>query len=217
MELKVLSKNHDEARGLVVWFHGLGANAYDFFEVPLMFSKDHRLRYLFPNAPVGAVTLNGGYPMPSWYDILSPNFDERSVDMKGLEKMTETVHDLMKKERLRGVPYEMMTLIGFSQGGSLALHAGLSFPEKIRSIVGLSTYLANPNLKAYAHESNFKTPILLLHGSVDPVVSVKLADFNKKTLREAGYQVDLEKEVAVHTVTETQIERIDKHLSRLYP
>src|SRR6202008_4520688 len=103
-----------------------------------------RMRFLFPHAPVMPVTINRGYPMRAWYDIRENDFNERA-DIDGVKQSQAQIEALIARERARGVAARRIVLAGFSQGGAIALHAGLRHPERLAAIVALSTYVIAPN------------------------------------------------------------------------
>ncbi len=162
----------DDATQVVIWLHGLGANGHDFVPiVPLL--QRPRTRFVFPHAPSMPVTINMGHVMPAWYDILhmgeGPN---REPDAQVIES-TRRVHDLIEAERTRGIDANQIVLAGFSQGGAIALHAGIRYPETLAGIMVLSAYeLRTDSRQREAHTVNAETPMLFCHGSLDPVVPV---------------------------------------------
>ena len=99
----------------VIWLHGLGADGNDFAPlVPeLRLPTDLSVRFIFPHAPQIPVTINAGYIMPAWYDILEMNL-ERKVDERQLIASAEAVQRLVEREIARGVASEKIILVGFS-------------------------------------------------------------------------------------------------------
>lgn len=171
-------------RGSVVWLHGLGADGHDFVPVaPHLHLSD--VRFVFPHAPAMPVTINGGYVMPSWYDILT--WDrvpgrEKEADIRASAARIEA---LIRREVERGVPVGSIVLAGFSQGAAMALHVGLRYPERLRGIVCLSGYLVlADSVAAEAHAANAATPIYFGHGTEDDVVPLEGGRHAWETLRE---------------------------------
>ena len=158
----------------VVWLHGLGASGHDFEPIVPMLGMEHA-RFVFPHAPERAVTINYGFVMPAWYDILSldhthPN-RERAED---IEDAADLVVALVEREEERGVPSERIVLAGFSQGGAIALHVASRYPRPLAGILALSTYLVLPErLEAEAAPTNRRTPLLACHGTLDDVVPME--------------------------------------------
>ena len=155
--------------GAVIWMHGLGASGHDFEDVvPLL--RRPRTRFVFPHAPRRAVTINMGLIMPAWYDIRSLG-GPRDEDERGIRDSQRLIEALVAREIQRGVPAARLVLAGFSQGGAMALHVGLRYPEKLAGIMVLSAYEVLPETRAAeASPANHDTPALVCHGTYDPMV-----------------------------------------------
>ncbi len=177
-------------RSAVLWLHGLGADGHDFEPVvPHLGVDDLGIRFVFPHAPRRGVTINMGLLMPAWYDIRGLGL-KRDVDERGVAESCEQVSALIARERGRGVPAERIVLAGFSQGGAIALHLGLRHPERLAGIVGLSTYLLDDaGAEDEASEANRETPILLAHGTLDPMVPFEAGEAARDRLRDLGRAV----------------------------
>ena len=158
--------------GAIIWMHGLGADGHDFEPiVPELVQQNERaLRFVFPNAPVRPVTINGGYAMRAWYDIVG--IDRNSAqDETGIRASDAMVQALIKRENERGIPSERIVLAGFSQGGAMALFSGTRYAEKLAGIMALSCYmLSAKNFDTERAAANASTPIFMAHGPTDPVV-----------------------------------------------
>lgn len=153
--------------GVVVWLHGLGASGHDFPPVVPHLGLPG-VRFVFPHAPQRPVTINGGLVMPAWYDIkvLGPG----GTNEQHVEKTTSQVEALLAIEERR-FGSERVVLAGFSQGGAIALHAGLRHAHKLAGILVLSAYEMFPERRAHeAAAANAQTPILFCHGTGDPMV-----------------------------------------------
>jgi phospholipase/carboxylesterase len=174
-------------RGSVIWMHGLGASNRD-FEPIIAELRAPWLRYVFPAAPVRPVTINGGVPMPAWYDILSfddPPLREHEPDVRESER---EIAALIERERGRGVPPEQIVLAGFSQGGAMALHTALRSAEPLAGVLVLSAYLLLPErFDAERTASSRESPVLFAHGRYDPVVPFRLGRSAHERLLSAGY------------------------------
>ena len=161
--------------GSVIWLHGLGADGHDFEAIvpQLNLPADLNLRFVFPHAPVRPVTLNGGMAMRAWYDIIS--LDRNGpVDEDGIRQSAAILGSLVERELERGVAYDKMVVAGFSQGGAIASHFALRFPERLAGLMALSTYLPmQSTLKAEVSGEDNSQPrdlrIFMAHGSFDPV------------------------------------------------
>ena len=156
----------------VIWLHGLGADGNDFVPIvpELGLPPARALRFIFPHAPVRAVTINNGMRMRAWYDIAAADLNNRA-DISGVRQSTDQVEGLIAREKGRGVPAAHIVLAGFSQGGAIALYAGLRHAERLAGILALSTYLVQADrLPAEAAAANRDVPIFMAHGTADPVV-----------------------------------------------
>jgi phospholipase/carboxylesterase len=207
-----------EPRGTVIWMHGLGADGWDFVpivrELPL--PDDLELRFVFPHAPVRAVTINNGHEMRAWYDIRQ-NDIARQPDEAGIRESQAQVESLIAREKQRGVSADRVVLAGFSQGGAIALQAGLRHREKLAGIIALSTYLPlQESLDAEASPGNNATPIFMAHGTQDPVIPVQLADASRKALDERGYKVDWQVWPMPHAVCAEEVAAIGEYLAWIY-
>jgi phospholipase/carboxylesterase len=154
----------------IVWLHGLGADGHDFEPVVPSLDVPGGLRFVFPHAPVRPVTINGGYPMRAWYDIAALDAAPPQ-DEAGFIASVAGARRLIDREIAAGFPPERVFVAGFSQGGSVALHAALTYPQRLAGIVALSTWLPFPEGLAGARRpENAATPVFMAHGSQDPVV-----------------------------------------------
>ncbi len=176
----------------VIWLHGLGADGNDF--VPVVDELEKRAidncRFVFPHAPMRAVTINGGMSMRAWYDITSLDFDQREQDAAGTAESKELVESLINRENTRGISTDKIVLAGFSQGGAIALHTALRLPDQLAGVMALSTYLPMADtLAAERHPANQQTPIFMAHGSHDEVIALRYAQASKETLEKHNYNV----------------------------
>jgi phospholipase/carboxylesterase len=207
----------EDARASVIWLHGLGADGYDFQPIvpELRLAADAGVRFVFPHAPVRPVTLNGGMSMRAWYDLygLGEGFPQ---DVEGLRQSAGRVRALVQREIERGVDARRIVLAGFSQGGAVALYAGLRHPEPLAGIMGLSTYLPDHlSLADERSDANAATPIFLAHGSRDPVLPFDLGDRTRGLLEDAGYPVEWHAYAMEHQVCLEEIGDIAAWLTRV--
>ena len=175
----------------VIWLHGLGADGYDFEPIihELGLPKSLPLRFVFPHAPERPVTINAGMVMRAWYDVLPPSFAEQ-VDMEGIVESSELLRELIGRELHSGFSSERILLAGFSQGGAVALHTGLTYEKRLAGIMGLSTYL--PSIERVVKEStgaNKDIPIMMAHGSMDSMIPIAKALGTKQELSRLGYSI----------------------------
>ena len=191
-----------EVRASVIWLHGLGASGHDFEPlIPELGLLERGVRFVLPHAPAQPVTINGGHVMPAWYDIREPSI-AAAPDVEGIRRSVAYLQRLVAAETARGVPAEAIVLAGFSQGGVIALHGGLTCPRPPAGILALSTYLALPEaLSAEMPPANRGVPVFLAHGTADPVVPFTLAESARARLTALGCEVDFHAYPVPHTVS----------------
>src|SRR5262245_60490506 len=179
-----------EPRLSVLWLHGLGADGHDFEPIVPELRLGFAVRFVFPHAPVRAVTINRGMAMRAWYDILG--FDRRAKeDAAGIRASAAAVTELVDREVERGVPSDRIVLAGFSQGGAIALHTALREPRPLAGILALSTYLPlGATLAAERSAANGRVPIFMAHGTDDGVVPLELAETSRSVLEALGYAIE---------------------------
>ena len=204
--------------GTIIWLHGLGADGHDFESlVPELLRLHHlSLRYVFPHAPVRPVTINGGFPMRAWYDVLS--FDRSSkLDVAGIGASDACIRALIEREHQRGISSERIVLAGFSQGGAMALYTGLRLEQKLAGIMGLSTYMLAPDqLATERHAMNQHTPVFLAHGRHDQVLPHSSGEQTRAALTAAGYEVEWHSYAMEHSLCVEEVADIAAYLARVY-
>jgi phospholipase/carboxylesterase len=162
-----------DAAGAVIWLHGLGASGHDFEDV-VPHLRRPEVRFVFPHAPRRAVTVNMGLIMPAWYDIRALGGERGPEDERGIRESAQLVENLLAREKQRGVPAGRIVLAGFSQGGAMALFTGMRHAETLAGVMVLSAYdLLPATREAEASPTNRSTPLLVCHGSDDPMVPVE--------------------------------------------
>jgi len=204
-------------RAAVIWMHGLGADGYDFVDVPpaLRLPESLAVRFVFPHAPMQPVTINGGMVMRAWYDI-RPDAGARREDEPGLRQSQRQVEALIAREKARGVPAARIVLAGFSQGGAMALQTGLRHPERLAGIMALSCYLPLADLvAAEASAANRDVPIFLAHGTHDPLIPLTRARRALESLTGLGYAVEWHEYPMPHSVCDAEIRDIGAWLARI--
>ncbi len=207
-----------EPKGSVIWMHGLGADCWDFVPVvkELGLPADLPLRFIFPQAPSRPITINNGYVMPGWYDISMAEL-ERKADEAGIRESQGLINELIAREVSRGIRADKIILAGFSQGGAIALQAGLRHPQELAGILALSTYLTlQDSLAAEKSAANARIPILMAHGTQDPVVPLALARSSRAKLEEQGYKVEWREYPMQHSVSMEEIEEIGQWLLKRF-
>ncbi len=207
-------------RATVIVLHGLGADGNDFVPVAreLDLAAAGAVRFVFPHAPVIPVTINGGYSMRAWYDILAADLAQRE-DEAGLRKSLAQVEALIAREKSRGVPADRIVVAGFSQGCAMALLTGLRHAERLGGVVGLSGYLPlAATTAAERHAANASTPIFLAHGRTDPVVPIARAIASRDALTALGYPVEWHEYPMGHSLCMEEIADLNRWLlDRLLP
>ncbi|MGE5650712.1 MAG: alpha/beta hydrolase [Bacillota bacterium] len=203
----------------VIWLHGLGADGNDF--VPIVRELDLSgcppIRFVFPHAPVMPVTVNAGYMMRAWYDILGTDLSQQE-DEAGLRKSQALVEQLIAREKSRGIPAARIILAGFSQGCAMTLQTGLRHPEKLAGLLCLSGYLPiHATVPDERHGANHDTPIFFAHGVDDPIVRIDLARKSRDMLMALGHQVEWHEYLMPHSVCEEELDDIGVWLKRILP
>jgi phospholipase/carboxylesterase len=202
------------ADAAVIWLHGLGADGYDFVPIvqELRLPATMAVRFIFPHAAPRPVTINNGFVMRAWYDITSLGPDRKEDDV-GIRESATVVNQYVQQQSARGVESQRIVIAGFSQGGAIALQAGLRYPERIAGIMALSTYLPlRDAVAAEATQANRDVPILMCHGLRDDVVPAALGKASRDVLTSLGYQVEWQSYPMEHQVCMEEVVDISKWL-----
>jgi len=194
----------------VIWLHGLGADGYDF--VPVVKELESlgapAARYVFPHAPMMPVTINNGFVMRAWYDIRTADLAHRE-DEQTIRSSQRAVEELIGREVQRGIPRARIVLAGFSQGAAITLQTGLRQAEPLAGLVALSGYLPLADrLAAERHPGSAEVPVLMAHGTDDPVVPVARAIHSRELLASLDYDVDWHEYPMPHSVCAEELEAI---------
>lgn len=201
----------------IIWMHGLGADANDF--VPMVKELDLRglpaIRFVFPNAEPMPVTINGGYVMRAWYDIVATDLG-RQEDEAGLRASQAKVAALIAREVARGIPAERIILAGFSQGCAMTLQTGLRHPQALAGLMCLSGYVPIADHAIREHTAaSLATPIFMVHGRMDPVIPVARAEQSRDLLKQLGYQVEWHEYAMQHSLCQDEVVHISAWLKRV--
>ncbi|WMC09786.1 dienelactone hydrolase family protein [Oceanimonas pelagia] len=198
----------------VIWLHGLGADGHDFAPIvpELKLPPNAAVRFVFPHAPAMPVTINGGLAMPAWYDILAMDID-RKVDETQLRASAAAVIELVEQQIAAGIDSRRIVLAGFSQGGAVAYEAALSFHKPLGGLIAMSTYFATAG-SVVPSEASRDLPILVLHGSQDPVVSEQLGLRACRALEQLGHVPEYHRYPMAHAVCAEEIADIARFLCR---
>ena len=195
----------------VIWLHGLGANANDFVPVipELKLAADMPVRFVFPNAPEIPVTINGGYVMPAWYDILEMSADHRKVDQAGIQRSVDQIRQLIVREHQRGIDASHIFLAGFSQGGAIAYQAALSHEQRLGGVIALSTYIPDAQaLKTQFNTVQQQLPVFIAHGQYDGVVPLQMGASACAVAQQLGCSVNWQEYAMEHQVCLEEIRAI---------
>ena len=210
----------DKPAAAVIWMHGLGADGNDF--VPIVHELDlsgaPAIRFVFPHAPMQPVSINNGYVMRAWYDVKWGDLEGRSkqADEAGVRASQRAIEALIDREVSRGIVAEKILLAGFSQGGAIALHAGLRYSNKLAGVMALSTYLPLPeSFPSEATEDNRATPIFMAHGTQDNVVPYDMGLRSRQLLEQQGYDVEWHEYPMPHSVCLEEISDVGAWLRRV--
>jgi phospholipase/carboxylesterase len=199
-------------RHSIIWLHGLGADGTDFAPLADEMTLPVPVRYIFPHAPMQPVTVNGGFVMRAWYDIVGSDIGA-AQDEKGVRASQAELEKLIAQEKSRGVPASNIYLAGFSQGGAIVLHTGLRHAETLGGILALSTYLPLAStVAAEAVEAARATPIFMAHGLHDPVVPYSLGARSAELLRELGCALEWREYPMPHSVCMEEVQDIEAWL-----
>jgi phospholipase/carboxylesterase len=212
----------EQPDGSVIWLHGLGADGHDFEPVvaELRLEQQLDLRFVFPHAPVRPVTINAGLPMRAWYDVMS--LDRTGPqDEAGIRASADMLRALIERERERGLDYDRIVLAGFSQGGAIAMYTAMRFPERLAGLMALSTWMP---LEATVETEVVRgpgtqprdLPVLMAHGSFDPMLPISAGQHARDTLRNAGFDVQWHEYPMAHAVCAEEISEIRKFLLAIY-
>jgi phospholipase/carboxylesterase len=198
----------------VIWMHGLGADGHDFEPIVpyLGLPPTTAVRFIFPHALMRPITINGGAVMRAWYDI-SDISTTRSQDEAGINHSASKIKTLIDREIDRGIPAERIIVAGFSQGGAMALHVGLRYPQKLAGIMALSAYMLFPEKLPDEHsQANADTPVFVGHGSQDPVVPIFLGEAVQSKLSAGQWPVEWHTYPIQHSVSPEEIADIGRWL-----
>ena len=203
------------ATASIIWLHGLGADGHDFEPVvPALNLPDSlAVRFIFPHAPIRPVTINGGEEMRAWYDFIPHS---ETAGQEDIETSAGQIRDFIEREIARGIGSERIILAGFSQGGVIALHTGLRFTSRLAGIMALSTYL--DDFRATERErtdANLAIPILMAHGTHDPMIPIMRAATSRENLIRLGYDVRWYDYPMGHQVCMPEVEEIARFIQEV--
>lgn len=199
----------------VIWLHGLGADGHDFEPIvpELNLPESLAIRFIFPHAPIRPVTINGGAEMRAWYDFVPHSESSGTDDIAASGKQIEAFVD---REIARGIAPEKIVLAGFSQGGVIALHTGVRLRVRLAGIIALSTYLHDVSAtERERSDANLAIPVLMIHGTHDPMIPVMRAATARENLIRLGYDVRWFDYPMGHQVCLEEVEQIAQFLQEV--
>lgn len=201
----------------IIWLHGLGANGHDFEPIvpELKLPSSPGIRFVFPHAPQRPITINNGYSMPAWFDILTLERHD-PVDSAGIFESIAALHALIKREETCGISSTRIILAGFSQGGVIATHAALRYEKPLGGLMSLSSYLPlGATLSDIRNPANLNIPIFMAHGRYDPVLPYQFGQNARDILQNLGYTVEWHEYPMEHHVCAAEIADISHWLQNL--
>lgn len=198
------------ADACVIWLHGLGADRHDFEPVARALQQVMpSVRFILPQAPRRPVTINRGWEMPNWYDILTMSPTSRAIDTQQLEESAQSVIGLIERQRDAGIDPARIVLAGFSQGGAVVLHAAfLRWSGPLGGVVALSTYAPTFSAEIVLAPEKRHLPVLHLHGSHDDVVPMALGRAAHDFLAARGVPVEWREYPMGHEVVPREVQDI---------
>lgn len=210
------AESGDAPTATLIILHGLGADGNDFVPIAeeLQLDSIGPMRFIFPHAPVIPVSINGGYRMRAWYDILGFDADSPQ-DEAGLRRSQAMVEAILAREKERGIPAHRVVLAGFSQGCALALFTGLRHRERLAGIAGLSGYLPLATAAAEHTDANRDVPIFLAHGTHDEVLTLDRGEASRDALQALGYPVEWHEYMMGHAVSPLELEEFNAWLVKV--
>jgi phospholipase/carboxylesterase len=207
------------ATAAVIWLHGLGASGHDFEPIvpALPAVVRQHTRFIFPHAPHRSITINGGIVMPGWYDIMHVDLTAQQ-DAAGIQASAHLVYEYLAQIINQGIPSHRIILAGFSQGGAIALHAGLRYAAPLAGIIALSSYLPLADkVASECHTANSKVPIFMAHGQLDPVILLAQAQHSRAQLEQLDYSVEWHSYPTAHNVSALEIQELGNWLATRLP
>jgi len=195
---------------LVIWMHGLGANANAFADIipKLKLPQNAAIKFIFPNAPERPITTHNGSKMRAWCDVFDKNL-ENNPDIASIDKSSKLIAEIIDSEIQKGINSERIFLIGFSQGAALAMHAGVHYQKKLAGVAILSSFFPSAETMP-KNETNAKIPVFFGHGNSDRVVPPYLSQRSFEFLKENGNPVEWHSYNMKHTVCTEELTELGK-------
>ena len=208
--------------GTVIWLHGLGGDGHGWEPIVAELKLDQYadIRFVFPHAPVRPVTINGGMSMRAWYDVISLDRDGLQ-DEVGIRDSAATLKRLVEREHDRGIDYDRIVLTGFSQGGAIAIHTAIRFPERLAGLMALSTWIPlestiDAEVIQISESQPRDLPVLIAHGSFDTVLPIIAGQHARDLMSKMGFEVQWHDYPMAHDICTKEIAEIRKWLLNIF-
>jgi len=212
----IIKETAQNPNAAVIWMHGLGADGYDFADIipELELPQNAAIRFIFPHAPMMPVSINGGYKMRAWYDISDINL-AIDPDVENIVKNSELIAEFIDAEIEKGISSEKIMLIGFSQGGVMALHTAIHYPKKLAGAVSLSSYFPTADIMP-ENGINAKIPVFFGHGDYDNVVHPILGKKAFEFLKANGNPVERHTYNMMHSVCTEELKTLGRWIANAF-
>jgi phospholipase/carboxylesterase len=212
----IIKETSSSPTAAAIWMHGLGADGHDFADIvpELHLPANASMRFIFPHAPIMPVSINNCYEMRAWYDITDMDLG-KNPDIDGIERNSKLVAELVDAQIEKGIAPEKILLIGFSQGGVMALHAATRYPKKLAGAVSLSSYFPTTDTMPL-DGVNSKIPVFFGYGSFDNVVTPNLSEKAFEFLKANGNPIEKHSYPMMHSVCVEELEELGKWITFLY-
>jgi phospholipase/carboxylesterase len=210
----IIKETDSSPAAAAIWLHGLGADGHDFADIvpELHLPANACMRFIFPHAPIMPVSINNGYEMRAWYDITDMDLGI-NPDIEGIERNSKLVAELIDAQIANGIAPEKILLIGFSQGGVIALHTATRYPKKLAGAVSLSSYFPTASTMPPSGV-NLKIPVFFGYGSFDNVVRPDLSEKAYEFLKANGNSVEKHSYPMTHSVCVEELKEMGKWIAK---
>lgn len=212
----VFNQPEEKPVGAVILLHGMGADYNDFVPLVAELKLPMSVKFVFPNASVIPVTINNGLKMRAWYDILDFGDLHREVDTRGVLQNVAKINFLIEELISEGFKPEQIILAGFSQGGVIGYYTALSSEHDLAGLLIMSSYLPDISLLDVVKMQHKKTlPILVCHGTQDPIVNIAYGRRAIQHLQEFGVNYQWLEYPMQHSVCAAQVKDIAKWMTQV--
>jgi phospholipase/carboxylesterase len=210
----IIKETNSSPTAAAIWMHGLGADGHDFADIipELHLPANAGMRFIFPHAPIMPVGINNGYEMRAWYDITDMDLG-KNPDIEGIERNSKFVAEFVDEQIAKGIASEKILLIGFSQGGVMALHTATRYPKKLAGTVSLSSYFPTASTMPQSGV-NSKIPVFFGYGSFDNVVTPNLSEKAYEFLKANGNPIEKHSYPMMHSVCVEELEALGKWIAK---